>query len=126
MALDFRHASQKTTEIVSDFVTQLERVFQIAFGHEKLSNETRDMLLYGYLQEGLLYSLMQSPTVSGAQSYRELCLVAKKKEKRLAELRKIQQHLKGTNSQTESLAKGYKPGTEAGTKSKVVGIRLNQ
>jgi len=61
---------------------------------------------------------MQSPTVCGAQSYRELCLAAKKEEKRLAELRKMQQYLKDFNPRTESLAKGYKPGTQAGTKSK--------
>jgi len=50
---------------------------------------------------------MQSPTVSGAQSYRELCLAAKKEEKGLAELRKMQQYLKDVNPQTESFAKGY-------------------
>ena len=114
-ALDFRHASQKTAESVSDFVTRLERVFQTAFGHEKLSTETRDMLLYGQLQEGLLYTLMQS---SGTQSYRELCLAAKKEEKRLAELRKMQQYLKDVNPQTESFTKGYKSSAQAGTKSK--------
>ena len=53
------------------------------------------MLLYGQLQEGLLYSLMESPTVSGAQNYKELCLAAKREERRLAELKKKQQYLKG-------------------------------
>ena len=31
-------------------------------------NATREMLLYGQLQEGLLYTLMESPSVSGAQN----------------------------------------------------------
>lgn len=31
------------------------------------------MLLYGHLHKGLTYDLMQSPAVSGAQSYLELC-----------------------------------------------------
>ena len=98
-ALDFRHASQKPTETVSDFIRRLEEIFQIAFGREKLSNETRDMLLYGQLQEGLLYTLIESPTVSGAQSYKELCLAARKEEKRLAELKKKQQYLKNEKQQ---------------------------
>jgi len=58
------------------------------------------MLFYGQLQEGLLYTSMQSPTVSGAQSYRELFLAAKNEEKKLAELRKMQQYLKDVNSKT--------------------------
>ena len=46
------------------------------------------MLLYGQLQEGLSYSLMESPSVSGAQSYHELCIAAKNEERKLAELKK--------------------------------------
>ena len=93
-ALDFRHASQRSSETVSDFLRRLEHNYQIAFGRENLSAETRDMLLYGQLQEGLPYSLIESPSVSGAQSYRELCIAAKKEERRLAELKKKQQYLK--------------------------------
>ena len=37
---------------------------------------------------------MESPAVSGAQNYKELCLVAKREEKRLSELKKKQQYLK--------------------------------
>ena len=91
-ALDFCHTSQKIGESVSDFIGRLESVFQTGFGREQLSNETREMLLYGQLQEGLLYSLMESPTVSGAQN-KELCLAAKREERRLAELKK--KYLKG-------------------------------
>ena len=53
------------------------------------------MLLYGQLLEGLLYSVMESPAVSGAQNYNELCLAARREERRLAELKKKQQYLKG-------------------------------
>ena len=54
----------------------------MAFGCENLSAETRDMLLYGQLQEGLSYTLMELPSVSGSQNYRELCVAAKKEERR--------------------------------------------
>ena len=67
------------------------KVFQTGFGREHLSKEIREMLLYGQLQEGLSYSLMESPAVSGAQNYKELCLAAKREERRLAELKKKQQ-----------------------------------
>ena len=93
-ALDFRHTSQRMNESVSDFIGRLERVFQTGFGREHLSKETREMLLYGQLQEGLLYVLTESPAVSGAQNYKELCLAAKREERRLAELKKKQQYLK--------------------------------
>ena len=60
------------------------------------------MLLYGQLQEGLSYSLIESPSVSGAQSYRELCIAAKKEERRHAELKKKQQYLKVEKPSSES------------------------
>ena len=63
-ALDFRHTSQQSSESVSNFITRLESVFQRDFGCKHLSIETREMLLYGQLQEGLLYTLMESPSVS--------------------------------------------------------------
>ena len=80
-ALDFRHLSQKLNEPVSNFIGRLEKVFQIGFGQENLSKETREMLLYGQLQEGLTYTLMESPAVSGAQDYKGLCLAAKREER---------------------------------------------
>ena len=55
-----------------------------------MSSETRDTLLHGQLQEGLLYELMSAPAVSGAQRYRELCLAARNEEKRLQELKRRQ------------------------------------
>ena len=93
-ALDFHYTSQQSSELVSDFITRLEKVFQMCFGHEHLSIETREMLLYGQLHEGLLYALMESPSVSGVQNYYELCLAAKREERRLAKLKKKQQYLR--------------------------------
>ena len=52
-----------------------------------MSAETRDTLLHGQLQDGLLLEIMYAPAVSGSQSYKELCL-AVRNEKHLAELRK--------------------------------------
>ena len=101
-ALDFRHLSQKLNEPVSDFIGRLEKVFQIGFGQENLSKETRGMLLYGQLQEGLTYTLMESPAVSGAQNYKGLCFAAKREERRLAELKRKQQYLKGERLQANN------------------------
>ena len=90
-AQDFRHATQRESETVSDFILRLERIFQSAYGRDGLSNETRDTLLHGQLQEGLLYELMSAPAVSGALKYQELCLTARNEEKRLKELKKRRQ-----------------------------------
>ena len=64
----------------------------MAYGHDRMSTETRDTLLHGQLQEGLRHELMRAPGVSGAQTYQELCLASRNEEKRLAELRKRQQY----------------------------------
>ena len=85
-AQDFRHMSQQETESVSDFIQRLERIFQIAYGRDQMLKET-----HSQLQEGLRDKLIRSPTVSGAQTYLELCLTAKNEEKRLASLKKRQQ-----------------------------------
>ena len=71
-AQDFRHATQRDVESVTDFVRQLEGTFRIAYGRDPMSSETRDTLLYGQLQEGLRYELMRAPAVSRATKYREL------------------------------------------------------
>ena len=89
---DFRHASQKGEEAVSDFIRRLERTFRIAYGRNGLSSETRSALLYAQLQEGLKYDLMRAPAISGALSYAELCIAAKNEERRLAGLRKRQSY----------------------------------
>ena len=91
-AQDFRHTIQGSDEKVTDFVRRLERTFQVAYGRDGLPATTRDALLHGQLHEGLRYEIMQGPSVSGASSYKELCMSAKNEERRLAELRKRQQY----------------------------------
>jgi len=78
---DFRRTMQRDGESVSDFICRLEKAFSIAYGTDKMSRETKDVMLYGQLQEGLRLSIVRSPSVSGALSYKELCMVAKHEEK---------------------------------------------
>ena len=92
-AQDFRHTRQEDKQPVATFIRRLERTFQVAYGHDSMSVETRDTLLHSQLQEGLQQEIMHAPAVSGAQSYKELCLAARNEEKRLAELCKRQQYL---------------------------------
>ena len=86
-AEDFHHASQRG-ESVADFIRRLEQTFKLAYGRDKMSDETRETLLHSQLQEGLSYRLMQAPAVSGSHGYSELCLAARNKERRLVELAK--------------------------------------
>ena len=85
---DFRHSAQLENEGVADFIQRLEKTFQIAYGQHKLKTEMRDTLLYGQLMEELKYELVRGPSVSGAQTYKELCTAAKSEECRLAALKK--------------------------------------
>lgn len=98
-AQDFRHARQKETEPVSDFILRLERIFRSAYGQDNISSETRDTLLH---RQRLLYELMEAPAVSGAQRYVELCVAARNEEKRLAELKKRRNDRSVLDSQTRS------------------------
>ena len=91
-AQDFRHTSQSDTEKVSDFIRRLERTFMVTYGQDQMSLETMETLLHSQFQEGLRYSLMKAPAVSGAQTYKELCMAAKNEEKRLEELKKRQEY----------------------------------
>ena len=50
----------------------LEGLFQIAYGRDGLNANAWETLLYGQLQDGLKYELIQSSAVSGAQSYQEI------------------------------------------------------
>ena len=93
-AQDFRHATQREGESVSDFIRRLERTFRSAYGRDLMSTETRETLLYGQLQEGLRLQLMRGPAVSGARNYQELCIAARNEEKRLADLKKRQEYSK--------------------------------
>ena len=94
-AQDFRHLSQQATETVSDFICRLEKTFRRAYGHERMSEETRSTLLYGQLNEGLKYSLIKASAVSGASGYQQLCTAARNEERRQGELLKRQQYQQG-------------------------------
>ena len=87
-AQDFRHTTQKDAETVPDFIRRLERTFRVAYGRDNLSIETRDTFLYGQLQDGLCPDLMHNPAVSGALTYKELCMAARNEEQRIAEMKK--------------------------------------
>ncbi len=91
-AQDFRHASQREVESVGDFVRRLEKTFRVAYGNDSMLPDTRDALLFSQLQEGLRYSLMESPAVSGAISYQALCVAAKNEERRQAALKRRRQY----------------------------------
>jgi len=93
---DFRHLAQTRQESVSDFILRLEQTFRRAYGYEKVGEETRQALLHAQLQEGLRFTIMEAPAVSGAQSYPELCLAAKNEERRQTELAKRQQYARNS------------------------------
>ena len=81
------------------------------------------------MQEGLSFTLMESPSVSGVQGYKELCVAAKKEEKRLIELQKKQQYLKSDRlltthykrSSPTSTSKGWLQGSSSRGSDKLVG-----
>ena len=91
-AQEFRHTYQRDSESVSDVIRRLERTFMLAYGQDAMSLETRETLLHGQLQECLRHHLMRAPAVSGALTYKELCMAAKNEEKRQAELKKRQEY----------------------------------
>ena len=107
-AQDFRHSLQRSSESVPDFIRRLEKTYQIAYGKDDLNTATRCALLYSQLYEGLCYDLMQSPAVSGAQNYQELCTAAKGEERRVAALKQRRQFTKTTGA-TPSLPRASQP-----------------
>jgi len=90
---DFHYLSQGRNEVNGDFIHRLEQTFRRAYGYDKICEETRNTLMHGQLQEGLKYSLMSAPAVSGAQTYPELCLAAKNEERHQLELAKRKQYV---------------------------------
>ncbi len=110
-ATDFRHANQTETEPVADYVRRIERLFQLAYGRDSLSAETRDTMLQIQLQGGLRYDLMRSPAVSGAQKFQELCLAARQEEKRVAEL-KCRQHYSSPRGNSSPETNKKRPGDQ--------------
>ena len=118
-AQEFRHTIQRSSEVVSDFILRLEQTFRHAYGRENMSAETRDTLLYGQLQEGLIYTLVKSPAVSGARSYSELCLAARNEERRLTELLRRQHYQQQDSfSSTGPRRSGNRPSQERGVVTK--------
>ena len=101
---DFRHASQRNDETVSDFIRRLERHYRVAYGRDGLGAETRNALMHSQLQEGLKLELMRASAVSGAGTYQALCLASKNEERRLAELRKRQQYKKSISNPPQTPA----------------------
>ena len=99
-AQDFRRATQQDDEPIADYIRRLEQTFRVAYGCEGMSSETRDTLLFNQMQEGLRYELMETPAVSGATDYKQLCLASRNEEKRLVELKKRRKF--ATKSKTES------------------------
>ena len=67
--------------------------------------ETKDTLLLGQSQERLNDDI-KAPAVSGAESYKTLCVAAKNEKKRLAEFRKRLQYRKESQQQKPSTPKG--------------------
>ena len=103
-AQDFRHATQRETESVADYISQLKQLFHRVYGREGMSDEMHDMLLHGQLQEGLWYEIMKAPAVSGSHAYNELCLAARNEEKRIDKLAKLRLYRKTRLEQHDALA----------------------
>ena len=108
-AQDFRDLSQRPSEMVSDFICRLEKTFRQAYGNEQMSEETRNTLLYGQLNEGLKYNLIKSPAVSGASGYQQLCIAARNEERHQNDLIKRQQYQQGDQrtNRTEKSPRQY-------------------
>ena len=130
-AQDFRHTLQEESEKVSNYLGRLERAFRVAHGSNKLNPESRSILLFTQMQDGLRQDLMRSPSVSGALSYSELCVAAKNKEKRLMELKKRQPYKqveKQQSSSTQSSKKtcnSWKASSSGDPRKQAVKERIN-
>ena len=107
-ALDFRHLSQDEKEKAADYIARLEKTFRLAYGKDSMATEIRDTLLFSQIQVGLSFNLMESPAVSGANSYQFLCVAAKSEERRQAALRKRKQYQGDRNP--SSRIPGKQPG----------------
>ena len=89
---------QRDGEALSDFICRLEKAYSITYGTDKMCKETKNVMLYGQLQEGLRLSIVRNPSVSGALLYKELCMAVKHEEKRLAEVKKRQDNEKNLSN----------------------------
>ena len=52
-AQDFHHISQGEQEGVAELIRRLECTFKVAYGRDSMSQETRNALLHGQLQDAL-------------------------------------------------------------------------
>lgn len=88
---DFRHTcvTQGATETVANIICRLDCILQVTYSNDKMSSETREVIPYGKLQEGLTLELMKRP---GAMSYNELCMSAKNDKQRQTELKWLNYH----------------------------------
>jgi len=80
--LNFHSISEKPDEQAVELIRQ-------TFSGKKINKETRDMLLYGQLQDGLLYIAIKSSTVSGAQYCKVLCTAAEREENNTSKAKKL-------------------------------------
>ena len=122
-AQDFRRTGQRDQETVSDYIRRLEKMFRLTYGRDKITSETRDALLFGQMHEGLQYELMESPAVSGATGYKQLCQAARSEERRLLDLEKRHRfkglQLSKTNAHTmpDTTPRATGPGITGGTET---------
>ena len=129
---DFRRTVQTDNETVAGYICRLEKAFRIAFGNDKLGRETRETMLYGQLQEGLHLGILRSASVSGAMSYKELCMAAKNEEQRQAELKKQHDYSrsqsgftnKGRYDDKSTKDKSFKPSQNSRMQTGVVVRRI--
>ena len=105
-AQEFRHTMQGAKESVASYIRHLERAFRVAYGRDGVATETRDVFLYGQLHEGLQYEIMAGSAVSGAHTYKSLCVAAKHEEHRLEELQKRQRYQKSGGTAENNPNKG--------------------
>jgi hypothetical protein len=45
---DFQHAFQRDNEPIADFVRKLQRTFNITYGRDRMSKETKEAILFGH------------------------------------------------------------------------------
>ena len=99
---DFCHACQQN-KTVTDYIRQLDRCYQLAYGKDKLTSETKEAILFGQLQTGLSYQIVKNPAASKTQSYKGLCAAANTEGKRIAELCRCQQYQRSGTQQRKAL-----------------------
>lgn len=101
----FWHTTQCEGKLVADFVRCLKRTFHVTYGHDKMSNEMKEAILFGQLQEGLRLELLRGPAVLGALGYMELWVATKGEERCLSELKKCRAYLQQGNLQPGNVPK---------------------